>query len=222
MRGRVVVVVALVAALGLTGTAGASLPTKAQLRLMPLTKASYGRAATALRPYSVRCFGNAEAARADLVHLTPARLAALGRVNGCSAALELDNNKWRLGVLLSAADGATLFRSTKSARRYLALEARNARSASGGKLRTGGPTLTDVSTFAVPGLDGAFGIRAAVPPPQLKGRLTVVQFREGAIVASVGVLRTDERDARAYVRRLAAAADRRIRGVLAGRIHDRR
>jgi len=149
MRGRVAVDVAIVVPLALAGAAGASSPTNAQLRLMPLTKAGHGQAAAALQPDSVRCYGNAEAAKADLVRITRARLGALGRVNGCTAAFELDDNRWRPGVPLGAATGATLFRSETGTRRYLALEA-------------------------------------------------------------------------STVRGLAAVADRRIRAVLAGRIHDRK
>src|SRR5262245_19430537 len=107
MRGRLIVCVALVVALGLTGVAGASLAMNAQLRLMPLTKAAYGRAGAALRSDSVRCFGNAEAAKADLVRLTRARLAAMGRVNGCTAGFDLDLSRWRPGTIVTAASGAT-------------------------------------------------------------------------------------------------------------------
>src|SRR5262249_42691482 len=122
----------------------------------------------------------------------------------------------------TAGSGVALSRSATSARRYIELEAANARSAPGGKLEVGGMEISEVSTFAVSPLRDSVGIRAKTKLGRLTTWLTVTLFREGAVVGDLVVFRTDARDGRASLRGLAIAQDRRIRAVLSGRIHNRR
>jgi hypothetical protein len=74
------------------------------------------------------------------------------------------------------------------------------------------------STFPVEGLDDALGFHVRLRIAGVSVWRTEVRFRHGSIVGMTAIARADDEDAQGRVVRLARALDRRIDGVLTGRI----
>jgi hypothetical protein len=218
--------VAVVALLFLaTGTAephAPSAPTRAQLQLMPLPHAAYGAAAAALTVAAdAGWVDNAKSAENDLdPAMTASRLARTGRVTGFDVEFSDLTKASRPGQLVEADSEVDAFRTAAGAAAYVAAEAAEFRRFAGKRIRYG--TVVDrVSSFAVPGVPGAHGIRARIRAGGLSLWGTGVLFPVGALAATVGLDRTDARDVHAEVTRLAVELRRRIGGVLAGTVRDR-
>jgi hypothetical protein len=192
-----------------------SSPTRAKLRLMPLPRSSYGASAAAFRTDS-GWLDNEQTAAADIdPTMTAAKLDRMGRITGYSVGFTERAQTSPSGRLINVSSVVDLFRSENGATRYLAHVASEFRPYHGKNL-----DLDHVSTFPVGELRGAQGVNLRVRTPSQTTWVTSVQFQEGVVTANVGLVRTDGRDIRADARILAAALDRRIRGVLAGTVHD--
>jgi hypothetical protein len=114
---------------------------------------------------------------------------------------------------------ADLFRTDAGAARFVTVQAETYARMEGKSVRVQNVVFDHVSHFRVPRLATARGVRARMDlGGGYKVALTMAPLRVGSVVGVVGLLRTDERDVRADVVRLAQALDRRIRDVLAGRI----
>jgi hypothetical protein len=198
-----------------------SAPTRAQLERMPLPRAAYGSIlATAKRLPSAAWVPNGDAGQGALdPRLSAPQLTRLGRVTGYAVRFEGSGLGAHDDGLVNALTEVDLYRTDAGAARFVALQADVYRRMEGRRVRIHKIVFDRVSHFAVPGLSEARGIRARF---DIGGgsrlSLTTCQLRVGTIAAVVGFLRSDERDMRAQVVRLARALDRRIRGVRAGRI----
>jgi hypothetical protein len=139
----------------------------------------------------------------------------MGRITGYSVGFTEPAQTSPADRLINASTVLDLFRSQAGATRFLAHVASEFRPFHGKRL-----DLDHVSTFPVSGLRGAQGVHLRVRTPSLTTWVTSVQFQNGTVAANVGLVRTDDRDLRDDARRLAAALDRRIRGVLTGSVQD--
>jgi len=195
-------------------------PTRAQLKLMPLPRAAFGRVTTGFDFSSSHWVTNRDAGEGQYdSRLNAAELARIGRVTGYTASYEKDAPNSRALLAANALSQVDLFRTAAGAERYVGLQQDSFRRLEGKRLRHHGIVLDRVSRFAVPEVAGAWGAGGRIRIGKEFARLTVAQFRVGSVAAVVGLLRTDDRDVRADVRRSARELDSRIRGVLAGRIH---
>lgn len=87
--------------------------------------------------------------------------------------------------------------------------------------RQDGVRLQSVTTFPVEGLGGeAFGVTASIAFQGVATNGTFVAFRTGRIVGTAGLLRGGRSDDVELVSGLARALERRVEGVLSGRIAD--
>lgn len=222
MRWALAGAVFFVFGIGAAAAQSVAKPTRAQLQLMPLPQSSYGPAAAALAADADSGWTtNKESAENDFdPTMTAAKLARMGRIVGFEAEFDDLTKASRPGLLVDTDSAVDLFRTEAGAARYLAMELSEFRRFEGKKLQYG-IVLDDVSYFAVPGVAGAKGIRFRIHVGGLSIWETGVEFRTGVVVAAVGVGRTDTRDVRPEARRLAGALDRRIRGVIAGQVHDK-
>jgi hypothetical protein len=202
------------------GAAAAGAPDRASLALMPLPKAALGSAAAALpldRDSGV--VANTTAAENATESVSAKKLARLGRITGYA----LDYNDAGAAALRS---GHGLIEVETSVELY----ANRAAAAAGfafwrhddadaAALMTRGLTFT-VDAFD-PGRLGAdrFAYDGVVRVQGTRPIYDVdVQFRTGRLVADVDVTAADHAGARPLARSLAATLERRIAGVLSGRI----
>jgi hypothetical protein len=208
---------ALVVAVGAAAPRAVSLPTRAQLQLMPLPRSSYASAAASFTAEADSgWFDNSAAARADIdPTMTAPKLERMGRITGYSVAFTEPTASSQADRLINVGSGVDLFRSEAGSARYVAHVASEFRAFNSKRL-----VLDNVSTFPVNGLRKARGLHVRVRTPSLTTWVTTIVFQNGVIAANVGLVRADNRDIRADVRTLAGALDRRIRGVLAGSVHD--
>jgi hypothetical protein len=200
----------------------ASSPTRAQLQLMPLPKSAYGSAAAALKAEPRSGWRtNKEFAENDLdPAMTASKVARRGRITGFEVEFDDLSKASRAGQLVDVDNQVSLFRTKADAAAFYAQELSEFRRFAGRQLRYG--ILIDrLSFFPVPGLHGARGFRYRIRTHGLTVTETGAAIHVGVLVAFVGIGRTDARDVRAEVRRLAGAVNRRIRGVLAGKITEK-
>jgi hypothetical protein len=213
--------VACVAAAAVAFAAGAesaalSAPTRAQLELMPLPRVAYGSILAGVkRAPSARWVPNEDASQGAIdPRLSAAQLKRLGRLTGYGVRFEGSGEP-----LINALTEADLFRTDDGAARFVTLQAETYARMEGKSVRVHKVVFDHVSHFRVAKLATARGVRARMDlGGGYKVTLTMAPLRVGSVVGVVGLLRTDERDVRADVVRLAQALDRRIRDVLAGRI----
>jgi hypothetical protein len=209
----------------LSGAAAAqtvATPTRAQLQLMPLPKSVYGAEAASLATDATSGWTtNKQAAENDFdPALTAGKLARMGRITGFDVEFDDLAKASRAGLLVDADADVDLFRTQSGAAQYYTLEVSEVRRFARKQLRSG-VVVDHVSYFSVPGLRSAQGIHFRIHAGGLAFWETGVELRIGVLVAGVGLGRTDTRDVRAEARRLGTALDRRIRGVLAGTVHDK-
>src|SRR6266542_5616277 len=212
---------ALVIAVGAAEPAGVALPSRSQLKLMPLPQASYGAKASSLSLDSDSGrVSNKESAEDELdPTLTAAALTRMGRITGFDVEFDDLTKASQRGLLVDADSEVDLFRTEAGAARYIAREAGEFRRLEGKRLQYG-IVVDQVSYFAATGLRGARGVHFRLRAGGLTFWATGVLFQVGTLVASAELGRTDARDVRADVRQLAVALNRRIQGVLAGNVHD--
>jgi len=206
----------------MVGTAHPSTPLRGELRLMPLPHSSYGPAASSLTAEADSGWvTNTQAADDDLdPSMTAAKLARLDRITGYRVDFDDLTKVSHQGLLIGAESDVDLFRTKAGDARYVARQASDFRRFEG-KLTSNGYITDRVSYFAVPGVRGARGIRAHFHAGAFTLWETAAVFPVGVLAASVALDRSDRRDVRAEVRRLALALRQRIRGVLAGKVHDK-
>jgi hypothetical protein len=212
---------ALVIAVGAAEPAGVALPSRSQLKLMPLPHASYGAQASSLSLDSDSGWvSNKDSAEDELdPTLTAAALTRMGRITGFDVEFDDLTKASQRGLLVDADSEVDLFRTEAGAARYIAREAGEFRRLEGKRLKYG-IVVDQVSYFAATGLRGARGVHFHLRAGGLTFWATGVLFQVGTLVASAELGRTDARDVRADVRQLAVALNRRIQGVLAGNVHD--
>jgi hypothetical protein len=199
-----------------------ALPTRAQLRLMPLPQRSYGTAADklGLDPKSGWHPNSASAADDLDPTLTAAKLRRVGRIVGFRVEFNALPAVTGSRRLVDVNSEVALFESSAGAARYVVQQAAQFRRFDG-KLLPDGLVADRVSFFSVPEVVGARGIHTRLSKAGVTVWMTDVEFHRGALAARVEITRTDDRDTRAETRERAAALASRIDGVLAGRIHDR-
>ena len=217
-----VLVVGFACAPGAAESGRVGAPSRAQLQLMPLPLAAYGAGTGSLKPDSSSGWTtNREAAENDLdPKMTAAELARLGRTTGFDVEFDDVASLSRKGVLVDADSAVDLYRSAAGAVNAVARDRANLRRFQGKRGRSG-EVFDRVSYFAVPGQPGALGVRVHFRIGALTAWETLVEWPADTVVASVGLGRTDSRDVHAEVLRLAAALKARVRGVLAGTVHDK-
>jgi hypothetical protein len=212
---------ALVLMVGAAAPAGVALPSRSQLKLMPLPYSAYGAKA---RPLSLDSdsgwVSNKESAEDDLdSSLTAAALTRMGRVTGFDVEFDDLQHASKRGLLVDADSEVDLFRTEAGADRYIAREAGEFSRLEGKRLKYG-IVVDHVSYFAADGLRSARGVHFRLRAGGVTFWATGVLFRVGTLVASAELGRTDARDVRADVRQHAVALSRRIQGVLAGTVHN--
>jgi hypothetical protein len=209
----------------LSGAAGArpvATPTRAQLQLMPLPKSAYGSEAASLKTEPRSGWrSNKQAAEKDLdPAMTADKVARRGRITGFEVEFDDLAKASRAGQLIDADNEVSLFRTKADATAYYTQQLAAFRRFAGKRARYG-IVIDHLSFFPVPGLRGTQGFRYRIRANGITATETGAAIHLGVIVAFVGTGRTDARDVRTEVRRLAGAVNRRIHGVLAGKITDK-
>ncbi len=198
--------------------------TRADLAIMVLPADELGRLADGLRlgrDDSGRS-SNAAAARQSLDPQDSARrLRGAGRVDGYELTYSSPgtlSGKRKRGVV-SVGSSVELMQDAVDASRFLNKRVNDYERFEG--TVSEGVRLQGASTFAVPTIgEETQGIRGTVRGFGLTLHTTVVAFRRGRIVASVGVVRVDRRDMTAAATRLAITLDSRIQRVLGGQLEE--
>jgi hypothetical protein len=217
--GVIAAIAALVFVLPAAGTAQPV--TKAKLALMPLPKTLLGSSAFALPlDQDSGVITNADAAGNASGHVTPAQVAALGRLTG----YELDYNDSAGSALLKGhglvevQTEADLYRNALAAHWALAFWRKDELVPT--RLSGSGIKLT-LKKVALPGL-GADGW-AYQGTAKIQGKPTLygtdVYFREGQLLGYVSVSAADRSSTTALAARLVPELRSRIAGVLAGRVN---
>jgi len=200
----------------------AARPIQAKLELMPLPHSIYGPAAASLPVDSQSGWTtNKESAENDFdPTMTASKLARMGRITGFDVEFDDAAKASHKGLLVDADSEIDLFRTAAGAAGYAATQLSTFRRLEGKRARNG-IVIDHVSYFSVPSVRGARGARLHFRLGGLSVWVTGVEFHLGVLVGTVTLGRTDTRDVRSEARRLAAALQQRIRGVLADRIHDK-
>ena len=198
--------------------------TKAELAVMVLPADELGGLAKGLRlaPDESGRMSNAAAARQSLDPKDSARrMEGAGRVVGYELTYmhpRALSRKRKQGIV-SAGSAVDLMQDAVDASRFLNKQANDFERFEGRV--SDGVRLTGVAGFGVQGIgEEAEGIRGTVRGFGLTLHTTIVAFRRGRIVGSVGVVRADRRDMTAAVTRLAITLDSRIQRVLAGQLRE--
>ena len=196
--------------------------TSAQLAAMPLPQAALGPLADGLgREPESGPVDNSMAAKSSLDPLdTAVSMRGKGRLTGHKlnfvAPRGLASLRKGKGVFLVGTE-VELLEDTVYAAHYLAgavddLVGNEGRAVDGVEIRR-------VSSFPVPGVaHEAHGLTSTATVADVRMHMTVVVFRRGRLVASVGIVRGDKQDMRERIAELAAKLDVRIQAVLAGEI----
>jgi hypothetical protein len=200
----------------------AARPIQAKLKLMPLPQSAYGTAAASLPVDSNSGWKtNKESAESDFdPQMTARKLTRMGRIAGFEVEFDDLTKASRNGALVDADSAVELFRSARDAAAYSASQLAKFRRLEGKPVRNG-VVVDRVTYFAVPEIHGARGVRFRLRLGGLTIWDTGVDFPVGVLVGTVSFARADARDARPEARRLAAALEHRIRGALAGTVHDK-
>lgn len=229
LRGAAFLLCGLVlASCGQGGSRAADRPdaevTKADLAIMVVPADELGGLAQGLRlaPEDSGSSSNAAAARQSLDPKDSARrLRGAGRVVGYELTYMrpgAPSGKRTRGVL-SVGSSVELMQDAVDASRFLNKQVNDHERFEG--TVSDHVRLTGASGFPVRGIgEEAEGIRGTVRGFGLVLHTTVVAFRRGRIVGSVGVVRADRRDVRAAATRLAITLDSRIQRVLGGQLQE--
>src|SRR6266540_4009434 len=175
---------ALVIAVGAAEPAGVALPSRSQLKLMPLPQASYGAKASSLSLDSDSGrVSNKESAEDELdPTLTAAALTRMGRITGFDVEFDDLTKASQRGLLVDADSEVDLFRTEAGAARYIAREAGEFRRLEGKRLQYG-IVVDQVSYFAATGLRAARGVHFRVRAGGLTFWATGVLFQVGTLLA---------------------------------------
>ena len=152
--------------------------------------------------------------------MTAAELARLGRITGFDVEYDDVASLSRKGVLVDADSEVDLYRSAAAGRptRWRAIRESPPRSKANRVVRARSSTACRTSRCRGSPARSAFGSASHRRTDRWE---TLVEWPADTVVASVGLGRADSRDVHAEVLRLAAALKARIRGVLAGTVHDK-
>ena len=195
--------------------------TRAQLAAMVLPKAKLGQSAKGLVPQAGSgVMTNVKYAASSLDPADSAgTLKSSGRVLGYDRTYEHPQlGSRKVSGRLNVSSGVDLLDERVYATQYLHARLNDLERLKGTVDR--GIKLRNVSSFEVAGIgEEGGGVRGTfVVPGVLKGHQTGVAFRRGRIVGYVTVMRSDRKDVRQEVMRLAVELDRRIQDVLSGEI----
>jgi hypothetical protein len=215
---------AAAALLACLSTAGAAAPAiskavpQAKLALMPLPLAAFGSDTTTLKLDTDESGVIDNAEEADTTtdkNDSAASLKAAGRITGFSVSFADYGLFGTPGKLAFASSEVQLYRTARQASAGIVRELNDAAADDPG----GGLVVLSSSRFAAAGLGShARGVRVAMKLGSAKAWFTGVIFQRRELTVSLGLVRTDDRDERAFALRLAHAASARVTGVLAGRI----
>lgn len=156
---------------------------------------------------------NAERAKGN-VDLEDSREALIraGRIGGYTQAFRPPN---RRTPLIEVSTTVELLRDEETAAAYLEDQLADFERMNGRKFE--GVSLRRAKRFPVAGIgDEAGGVEVTLAFRKRQGHSTIVAFRRGRVVAAADLTRTDRREVRGEVQRLARVLESRVSGVLRG------
>ena len=216
-RRALVLSLCVAAAAASSGIATAAVPPE-KLALMPLPKTAYGDPAKSFG-LNVDESGVVDNARSAADTSDPRdtgkSLALSGRVTGYSVSFDNLRLLSTPGKLVYVSSSVDLYRDARTASAGLV---RSLQQAVADDPSVGFKVLSS-ERFIAPGLgDAAVGVRVKARFGAVQLWVTGVEVRRGPLLASVGVMRTDDRRADLTAIGLARALSLRVEGVLAGAV----